>query len=337
MKVFDVLAADALLSRMVPVLAVFGAVLWLSLTCSTASAQAWPNRPVRAIVPGPPGGGTDILTRAVVQKMAENLGQPFIVENRAGGSGIIGVELAMRAPPDGYTVLMGHSGTHAINLSLRKTLSYHPVRDFTALMLVASVPNALVVHPSFPARSVKDMVALARAKPGQVTYASAGTGFSQHLAGVLFADLGGVDMLHVPYKGSTPGMTDVIGGNVMSMFPNITTAMPHLKTGRLRALGVTSSKRSDVLPEVPAISETLSGYEALAWFGLFGPAAMPADLVRQVNAEMVRALGDAKVREMVRSQGGDAGGGSPEQFQAFVNAEIVKWAKVIKRAGVEQE
>ena len=322
-----------------PWLAVFTAATALvaAFICSTAGAQAWPNRPVRAIVPGPPGGGTDILTRAVVQKMAENLGQPFVVENRAGASGIIGVELAMRAPPDGYTLLMGHSGTHAINLSLRKTLSYHPVRDFTALMLVASVPNALVVHPSFPARSVKDMVALARAKPGQVTYASAGTGFSQHLAGVLFADLGGVDMLHVPYKGSTPGMTDVIGGNVMSMFPNITTAMPHLKTGRLRALGVTSSKRSDVLPEVPAISETLSGYEALAWFGLFGPAAMPADLVRQVNAEMVRALGDAKVREMVRSQGGDAGGGSPEQFQAFVNAEIVKWAKVIKRAGVEQE
>ena len=154
MKVFDVLAVEALLSRMVPVMAVFGAVLWLPLTYSTASAQAWPNRPVRAIVPGPPGGGTDILTRAVVQKMAENLGQPFIVENRAGGSGIIGVELAMRAPPDGYTVLMGHSGTHAINLSLRKTLSYHPVRDFTALMLVASVPNVLVVHPSFPAKSV---------------------------------------------------------------------------------------------------------------------------------------------------------------------------------------
>jgi len=260
-----------------------------------------------------------------------------VVENRAGGSGIIGVELAMRAPPDGYTVLMGHSGTHAINLSLRKTLSYHPVRDFTALMLVASVPNVLVVHPSFPAKSVKEMVALARAKPGQVTYASAGTGFSQHLAGVLFADVGGVDMLHVPYKGSTPGMTDVIGGNVMSMFPNITTAMPHLKTGRLRALGVTSAKRSDVLPEVPAIAETLPGYEALAWFGLFGPAAMPAELVRQVNAEMVRAIGDPKVREMIRSQGGDIGGGSSEQFQSFVQAEIVKWARVIKRAGVEQE
>jgi tripartite-type tricarboxylate transporter receptor subunit TctC len=302
-----------------------------------AHAQAWPARPVRAIVPGPPGGGTDILTRAVVQKMAENLGQPFVVENRAGASGIIGVELAMRAPPDGHTVLMGHSGTHAINLSLRKSLSYHPVRDFTALMLVASVPNALVVHPSFPARSARDMLAIARAKPGQVTYASAGTGFSQHLAGVLFADMGGVDMLHVPYKGSTPGMADVIGGNVMSMFPNVTTAMPHLRSGRLRALGVTSAKRSDVLPEVPAIAETLPGYEALAWFGLFGPAAMPAELVRQVNAEMVRALADPKVRDLVRSQGGDPGGGTPEQFQAFVKAEIDKWAKVIRRAGVEQE
>lgn len=312
-------------------------LLAMSAGCAPAFAQSWPMRPVRAIVPGPPGGGTDILTRAVVQKMAENLGQPFVVENRAGGSGIIGVEIAMRAPPDGYTVLMGHSGTHAINLSLRKTLSYHPVRDFTALMLVASVPNVLVVHPSFAAKSVKEMVALARAKPGQVTYASAGTGFSQHLAGVLFADVAGVDMLHVPYKGSTPGMTDVIGGNVMSMFPNTATAMPHLKSGRLRALGVTSAKRSDVLPDVPAIAETLPGYEALAWFGLFGPAAMPADLVRQVNAEMVRAIGDPKVREMIRSQGGDIGGGSSDQFQSFVQAEIAKWARVIKRAGVEQE
>ena len=183
----------------------------------------------------------------------------------------------------------------------------------------------------------KDLIVLARAKPGQMTYASAGTGFSQHLAGVLFADVAGISMLHVPYKGSAPGMTDVIGGNVMMMFPNVTAALPHLKSGRLRALGVTSLERSDTLPEVPAIAETLRGYEATAWFGFFGPAGLPADLIRQLNAEMVKAVNDTRVRELIRSQGAEIVGNTPEQFLAFVNAEIIKWAKVIKSAGVPQE
>jgi len=300
-------------------------------------AQSYPTRTVRVVVPGPPGGGADILSRAVSQKLAETLGQQFVVDNRAGASGIIGSEIVARAAPDGYTMLMGHSGTHAINLSLRKTLPYHPIKDFTAIMQVANVPNILVVHPSLPARTVKDLIVLARAKPGQMTYASAGTGFSQHLAGVLFADVAGISMLHVPYKGSAPGMTDVIGGNVMMMFPNVTAALPHLTSGRLRALGVTSLKRSDTLPEVPAIAETLPGYEATAWFGFFGPAGLPADLTRQLNAEMVKAVSDPRVRELIRSQGAEIVGNSPEQFLAFVNAEIIKWAKVIKSAGVPQE
>jgi tripartite-type tricarboxylate transporter receptor subunit TctC len=302
-----------------------------------SAAQNYPARTVRVVVPGPPGGGADILSRAVSQKLAENLGQQFVVDNRAGASGIIGSEIVARAAPDGYTILMGHSGTHAINLSLRKTLPYHPTKDFTAIMQVANVPNVLIVHPSLPARTVKELVALARAQPGQMTYASAGTGFSQHLAGVLFADVAGVSMLHVPYKGSAPGMTDVIGGNVMMMFPNVTAALPHLKSGRLRALGVTSLKRSDTLPDVPAIAETLPGYEATAWFGFFGPAGLPADLTRQLNAEMVKAVSDSRVRELIRSQGAEIVGNTPEQFLAFVNAEIAKWAKVIRSAGVPQE
>jgi len=300
-------------------------------------AQNYPTRTVRVVVPGPPGGGADILSRAVSQKLAETLGHQFVVDNRAGASGIIGSEIVARAAPDGYTILMGHSGTHAINLSLRKTLPYHPIKDFTAIMQVANVPNILVVHPSLPARTVKDLIVLARAKPGQMTYASAGTGFSQHLAGVLFADVAGISMLHVPYKGSAPGMTDVIGGNVMMMFPNVTAALPHLTSGRLRALGVTSLKRSDTLPEVPAIAETLPGYEATAWFGFFGPAGLTADLTRQLNAEMVKAVSDPRVRELIRSQGAEIVGNTPEQFLAFVNAEIIKWAKVIKSAGVPQE
>ncbi len=300
-------------------------------------AQNYPTRTVRVVVPGPPGGGADILSRAVSQKLAETLGHQFVVDNRAGASGIIGSEIVARAAPDGYTILMGHSGTHAINLSLRKTLPYHPIKDFTAIMQVANVPNILVVHPSLRARTVKDLIVLARAKPGQMTYASAGTGFSQHLAGVLFADVAGISMLHVPYKGSAPGMTDVIGGNVMMMFPNVTAALPHLTSGRLRALGVTSLKRSDTLPEVPAIAETLPGYEATAWFGFFGPAGLTADLTRQLNAEMVKAVSDPRVRELIRSQGAEIVGNTPEQFLAFVNAEIIKWAKVIKSAGVPQE
>jgi tripartite-type tricarboxylate transporter receptor subunit TctC len=310
----------------------------LAGTAGMAGAQSsYPERTVRIIVPGPPGGGADILSRAVAQKLSENLGQQFIVDNRAGASGIIGSELVARAAPDGYTILMGHSGTHAINLSLRKTLSYHPIKDFTPLMQVANVPNVLLVHPSLPARTVKALIALARVKPGEMTYASAGTGFSQHLAGVLFADMAGISMLHVPYKGSAPGMTDLMGGNVMMMFPNVTAALPHLKSGRLRALGVTSIRPSTALPGIVPIAETLPGYEATAWFGFFAPSALPAALTRRINGEMVKAVNDARVGELIRSQGADVVGGTSDEFLAFVNAEITKWAKVIKSAGVQQE
>ncbi|MEO8441073.1 MAG: tripartite tricarboxylate transporter substrate-binding protein [Betaproteobacteria bacterium] len=220
---------------------------------------------------------------------------------------------------------------------MRKTLPYHPVKDFTPLMLVANVPNVLITHPGLPARSVKELIALAKSRPGQMTYASAGTGFSQHLAGVLFCDMAGVKMLHVPYKGSAPAVTDVIAGNVMLMFPNVTAALPHIRSGRLRALGVTSPKRSGVLPGVPAIAETLPGYEATAWFGFFAPAGLPPELTVFLNREMVKALTDPRVRQLIQSQGADVVGDTPEAFLEFVNAEIAKWAKVIKAAGVEQE
>jgi tripartite-type tricarboxylate transporter receptor subunit TctC len=304
---------------------------------TSAAPQGYPGRPVRVVVPGPPGGGTDILARAVTQKLAENLGQQFVVDNRAGASGIIGTELVARATPDGYTIMIGHSGTHAINFSLRKSLPYHPLKDFTPLMLVAHVPNILVAHPALPMKTIKELIAVARAQPGQMTYASAGTGFSQHLAGVLFCDMAGVNMLHVPYKGRAPGMTDVISGNVMIMFPNVTAALPHIKNGRLRALGVTSLKRSEVLPAVPAIAEDLPGYEATAWFGFFAPAALPPELTRLINGEMVKAVSDPRVRELIRSQGANIAAGTPEQFLAFVTAEIAKWDKVIGSAGVERE
>ena len=316
--------------------------LTISLVCVAATSAFaapldYPQRPVRVIVGGPAAGGADILARAVAQKLADNLGQQFVIDNRAGASGIIGTEMTARAAPDGYTLGVGHSGTHAINLSLHKSLPYHPLKDFTPLMLIAQVPNILVVYPGLAARTVPELIALAKAKPGQMTFASGGTGYSQHLAGVLFCDIAGVQMLHVPYKGSTPGITDVISGNVMMMFPNVTAALPQIKSGRLRALGVTSLKRSAVLPDVPAIAETLRGYEATAWFGFFAPAGLPPALTRFVNAEMVKAVSDPKVREAIQNQGADVAGDTPEQFRAFVAGEITKWARIVKAAGITPE
>jgi len=314
-----------------------GVALAAALPAEGTRAQTWPVRAIRLIVPGPPGGGADILSRALAARMAESLGQPVVVDNRAGASGIIGSEAVARSVADGYTLLMGHSGTHAINLSLRKSLPYHPVRDFTALARVAVVPNVLVVNPSLPARDVKSLVALARARPGTLTYASAGTGFSQHLAGVLFADMAGLDLLHVPYKGSAPGLSDVIAGHVVMMFPNVTAALPHIRSGRLRALGVTSRERSEALPDVPPVAAALPGYEAVAWFGVFAPAGLPVERARGLEEEVVRALSDARVAESLRAQGADPAVITGARFLAFVESEIAKWGAVVRRAGVAAE
>jgi len=315
--------------------ALFALIAHMAFGAAPLAAQAYPARAVRLIVPGPPGGGADILARAVAGRLADTLGQPYVVDNRAGASGIIGSELVARAAPDGYTLLMGHSGTHAINASLRRTLPYHPVRDFTALARVAVVPNVLVVTPALPARDTRALLAMARARPGALTYASAGIGFSQHLAGVLFADMAGVTLLHVPYKGSAPGLSDVIAGHVAMMFPNVTAALPHIRSGRLRALGVTSRQRSDVLPDVPAIADTLPGYEAVAWFGLFAPAGLPGERARLLETEVTKALGEARVADLLRGQGADPAPLSGAAFLAFVEAEIAKWARVVRSAGLE--
>ncbi|MPZ46923.1 MAG: tripartite tricarboxylate transporter substrate binding protein [Betaproteobacteria bacterium] len=310
--------------------------LALSISAVATHAQTYPQRVVRFVVPGPPGGATDILARTVGQKLTEAWGQPVIVDNRTGASGIIGTEYAARAAPDGYTLLMGHSGTHAINVSLRKTLPYHPVKDFAPITLVATAPNILLVHPSLPAKSVKELIALAKGRPRDLTYASAGVGFSQHLAGELFATMAGIKMLHVPYKGSAPALTDVIAGNVLLMFPNIPASLPHIQSGRLRALGVTALERSSVVPQVPTIAESgLPGYEAIAWFGVFAPAGLASDLVARLNADIVRILTQPEVRERITRLGADPVGNTPEQFGQYVQKEITKWAKVIKDSGAK--
>ncbi len=328
-----------MLTRTASIKSILGACCAAMLAGHTgAMAQTYPAKVIRLVVPGPPAGGADILARTVAQKLTETWGQQVIVDNRAGASGIIGSEFTAKAPPDGYTLMVGHSGTHAINAGLYSKLPYDPVRNFTPITLVAITPNILVVHPSLPARSVRDLIAFAKARAGQITYASAGVGFSQHLAGELFASMAGLKMVHVPYKGSAPGMTDLIGGHVSLMFPNIPAAFPHIQSGRLRALGVTSLKRSSAVPAVPTIAESgLPGYEAVAWFGIFGPAGLPQDIVSRLNGEIVKIIAQPEVREQITRQGGDPGGNSPDEFAAFVKAEIAKWARVIKQSGAKAE
>jgi tripartite-type tricarboxylate transporter receptor subunit TctC len=317
------------------------AILLLALTLPIsghAAEQSYPSRVVRFIAPGPPGGATDILARTIAQKLTESWGQQVIVDNRAGASGIIGTELTARAAPDGYTIMMGHSGTHAINVSLRKTLPYDPVKDFAPITLVATAPNVLIVHPSLPAKSVKELIALAKAKPGQFNYASPGVGFSQHLAGELFSSMAGIRMTHVAYKGSAPALTDVMAGNVLLMFSNIPACIAQVRSKRLRALGVSSLKRSSAMPEVPTIAESgLSGYEAIAWFGVFAPAGLPQDLVKRLHGDVVRIFTQPDVRDRIVQQGADPVGNTPEEFGKFVQTEIRKWAKVIRASGATAE
>jgi tripartite-type tricarboxylate transporter receptor subunit TctC len=293
---------------------------------------------VRIVVPGPPSGATDILARTIAQKLTETWGQQFIADNRAGANGTIGTEFVARAAPDGYTIMIGHTGTHAINISLRKSLPYNPVSDFVPISLVAIAPNILVVHPSLPAQSVKGLISLARARPGELTYASSGVGGTQHLAGALFCKMAGVEMVHVPYKGSAPGLTDVIAGNVLLMFPNVPAALPHVKAGRLRALGVTSLKRSSAFPDVPPIAEVgLPGYEAIVWFGVFAPAGLSPDIVKRLNGEIVKIIEQPDVRGLITRLGAEPVGDSPEEFAVYVKAQIAKWAAVIKESGARAE
>ncbi len=312
--------------------------LVISLEPIGVLAQSYPVKPVRFVVPGAPGGATDTLARMLAQQLNKAWGQPFIVENRAGSNGTIGTEFVARSAPDGYTIMMGHTGTHAINISLRKSLPYDPVKDFVAISLIAIAPNILVVHPSLPARSVRELIALAKATPGELTYASSGVGGTQHLAGALFAKMANIKMLHIPYKGSAPGLIDVIAGNVLLMFPNIPSALPHLKSDRLRALGVTSSNRSSIIPSVPTIAEAgLPGYEATVWFGVFAPAGLSPILVTRLNNEIVSIIKEPDIQKGVTGLGGELVGDRPEEFAAFLKAEINKWAIVIKESGAQAQ
>ncbi len=289
------------------------------------------------IVPYPPGGGTDIVGRMVAQKMSENFGQTVVIDNRGGAAGSIGSEIAAHSVPDGYTILMGNVAPNAINVGLYARLGYDPVKDFEPVSLVASTPNILVVQQSFPAKTVPELIALAKAKPASLNYPSAGLGSSSHLAGELFDNLAGVKMVHIPYKGGGPALTDLLGGQVQLMFATMPAAMPHVKSNRLRAIAVTSAKRSQALPELPTIGETLKGYDASTWYGVLAPARTPRAIVTALHGAIVKILGIAETRERLLAQGFEPVGSTPAEFGAYINSEIVKWGKVIKAAGIKPE
>ncbi len=313
--------------------------LLLSLLAATvvapvAAQQNFPSRPIRLISPFAAGGGNDLLCRTVAAKMTESLKQQVIVENRTGANGMIGTEAAARAAPDGHTLVLIPSG-HAVNASLYSKLPYDPVRDFTTVSLVGASPLVLAVHPSLPARSVKELAALAKARPGQLSYVSAGIGSSGHLGGALFEVMTTTKMVHVPYKGMSLALIDLVSGQVSLSFATSLSVIPHVQSGRLRALASTGAQRSPALPKLPTIAETVPGYEASLWYGFAGPARIPADIVRRLNAEIVAALKFPDVRERLGAQGIDVQTSTPEEFARLLGNDMERWAKVVQRAGIK--
>ena len=310
----------------------------LGQAASTGSGQAYPSRPVRLIAPFPAGGGVDIVARQLAQKLAEKWGQQVVVDNRTGATGIIGTDIAARATPDGYTVIMGNVATHAVNVSLYQKLPYDPVKDFSPITLVARVPEVLVVHPSLLAATVKELIALAAKKPGSLTVGSAGYGSPPHLAAELFQLLGKVQFVHVPYKGSTPALTDLVGGQINLYFSNILSATPHVKSARLRALGVTSAKRSLVLPDVPTIAEAgVPKYEEYNWYGMLAPAGVPAPVLKKIHGDLVAVLHSPEVTQRLAADGAEVIGNTPQEFARFIRAEIDKYANVVKQRGLKAQ
>ena len=310
---------------------------WTLVAGAAVAQQAYPARPIRLVVPSAPGGGTDITARIIAPKLSELLGQQVVVENRPGAGTMIGGEVVARAAADGYTLLMGIS-TLAINPAIYKKVPYDALKDFAPVTQVVSLPNVLVVHPSLPVKSVKELVAFAKTRPGQLNFASAGVGTNPHLSMELFLSMTGLKMVHVPYKGSGQGMIDIVAGHVSVMTPSILSGLPHVKNGKLRALGVTSAKRAGGAPNIPTIAEAgVPGYEAVQWFGMLAPAGTPRPIITRLHDDVVRILQDAETKRRFTGDGADPVGNSPDEFAAFIRAETAKWAKVAKDIGLRPE
>jgi tripartite-type tricarboxylate transporter receptor subunit TctC len=313
----------------------FTGLLVLALSSMPLMAQQYPAKPIRIVVGFAPGGGTDIVSRIIGQKMTESWGQPVLVDNRAGATGTIGADIVAKAAPDGYTLLMGHVNSHGIAPNLFKKLPYDAERDFSMVAYVGYVPNVFVIHPSIPAQNVKELIALAKAKPGTLNYASSGVGSTQHLAGELFSLLAGVNIVHVPYKGSGPAVIDLIAGHVSMNFDTMPPVLPHVKSGRLRALALTTPKRSPQLPNVPTMIEVgLKGFDMTNWYGVMAPAKTSRDTVMKLNAEINRIVMLPDAKSKLEEAGTQLDPMSPEQFATFLHGEIAKYAKLVKAANV---
>ncbi|GLK75251.1 MFS transporter [Methylopila jiangsuensis] len=300
-----------------------------------ALAQGYPARVVTLIVPFAPGGSTDLVARLVAAKMGEVLGQQVIVDNRGGAGGNLGAGVVAKADPDGYTILMGTVATHALNPALYKKISYDAVKDFAPISLLVNVPNVLTVNPKFPAKTVQELIDLAKAEPGKYAYASSGNGSPLHLSGELFKKLAGVDIVHIPYKGSGPALVDVIAGQVPMQFDNMPSSTEHIKTGRLRALGVTTAKRTATFPDLPAIGETLPGYDTYSWNALFAPAGTPPEAIEKLNAAAVKALQDEGVKAKLTDFSAEIVGSDPQVLADLVKAELAKWAPIVADSGAQ--
>lgn len=311
-------------------------LLVAAVAAPAAAQQGFPARPIRLISPFAAGGGNDLLCRTVAAKMTESLKQQVIVENRTGANGMIGTEAAARAAPDGHTLVLIPSG-HAVNASLYSKLPYDSIRDFTTVSLVGASPLVLAVHPSLPVKNVKELAALAKARSGQLSYVSAGIGSSGHLGGALFEVMTATKMVHVPYKGMSLALIDLVSGQVSLSFATSLSVIPHVQSGRLRALASTGAQRSPALPNLPTIAETVPGYEASLWYGFVGPARIPADIVRRLNTEIVAALKFSDVRERLGTQGIDVQTSTPEEFAKLLGNDMERWAKVVQRAGIKVE
>ncbi len=310
----------------------------LICTSGLVSAQNYPSKPIRYIVPFPPGGGTDIVARALAPRLLEASGITLIVDNRGGGGTVVGAEMAARSPADGYTVFMGTNTSHAINPNLPTKLPYDAVRDFQPVTRLAMVPYMITVHPSLPARNVKELVALAKARPGQLNFASSGNGTPGHLAGLMLNEAAGIDMTHIPYKGSAPALTAMVSGETQLLVSSLTSTLPLVKAGRLRPIAMSSLKRSPLMPALPTVAEGgYPGFEAITWFGLFLPANTAAAITAKLNTEFVKVLNNAEFKAWLAEQGAEAAPTTPEEFAAFIKAEIARYAPLVKKSGMKPD
>ena len=313
-------------------------IVTLALIAGGVAAQTYPAKLVRLISPYPPAGVNDLLARIIAPKLSEYLGQPVVVENRAGATGNIGAEIVARSPPDGHTLLMGQAGNLSINVSLMAKMPFDPVKDFAPITLVAATPNVLVVHPSLPVRSVKDLVALAKAKPGMINYATSGIGSPGHLAAELLNKSAGIKMIHIPYKGASPALADVIAGNAHLYFTSPASAMPFMPSGRLRMVAVASLKRSALLPDLPTVAEAgYPDFDVSSWWGVVAPAATPREVIMRLHADINRVLALPETRTKIADLGAEIVTSTPDQFAAYIKTETAKWAKLIREVGVKPE